>query len=90
MFQYVLVTLASSPLRSIADIVAAAAGLWREHGVDCVIGAWRGATGPAGLTREQIGAWSALLRAAVATASNCALNSALPYAGGAGTLKFAS
>lgn len=40
---------------------------WRESGVDCEIGAWRGATGSAGLTPEQARFWATALAAAVAT-----------------------
>jgi putative tricarboxylic transport membrane protein len=38
---------------------------WAEQGADCVIGAWRGATGPAGLAPEPIAFWQAVLRRAV-------------------------
>ncbi len=38
---------------------------WQEQGADCVIGAWRGATGPAGLSADQIGFWQGVLRQAV-------------------------
>ncbi len=38
---------------------------WSEQGADCVIGAWRGATGPAGLAPEQIAFWQGVLRQAV-------------------------
>jgi len=39
---------------------------WKEQGADCVIGAWRGATGPAGLGAPKISFWQQLLKAAVA------------------------
>jgi putative tricarboxylic transport membrane protein len=42
----------------------AAAPTWREQGADCVIGAWRGVTGPAGLPADQIAYWQRLLHAA--------------------------
>jgi putative tricarboxylic transport membrane protein len=38
---------------------------WPEQGVDCVIGAWRGVSGPARLTAAQIEYWQATLHAAV-------------------------
>ena len=37
---------------------------WKEQGVDCVIGAWRGATGPAGLGAPEIAFWQRLLMGA--------------------------
>ncbi|MBM3358286.1 MAG: hypothetical protein FJY54_11230 [Betaproteobacteria bacterium] len=40
---------------------------WRELGVDCVIGAWRGASGARGLTPPQVEFWEDVLSAAVAT-----------------------
>ncbi len=39
---------------------------WQEQGADCVIGAWRGATGPAGLAPAQVAFWQGLLSRAVA------------------------
>ncbi len=39
---------------------------WKEQGADCVIGAWRGATGPAGLGAPEIAFWQTLLKDAVA------------------------
>lgn len=39
---------------------------WAEQGADCVIGAWRGVTGPAGLTAAQVRFWAGLLEAAAA------------------------
>jgi len=39
---------------------------WKEQGADCVIGAWRGATGPAGLGAPEISFWQQLLQGAVA------------------------
>jgi putative tricarboxylic transport membrane protein len=38
---------------------------WTEQGVDCVIGAWRGATGPAGLGAAEVSFWRQLLKGAV-------------------------
>jgi putative tricarboxylic transport membrane protein len=35
---------------------------WAEQSVDCVIGAWRGVTGPAGLGPAQVAFWERLLR----------------------------
>jgi putative tricarboxylic transport membrane protein len=43
--------------------------VWNEQGVDCVVGAWRGVTGPAGMTSAQISFWGDVLRAAVAQPS---------------------
>ena len=43
--------------------------VWNEQGVDCIVGAWRGVTGPAGITPAQIGFWNDVLRAAVAQPS---------------------
>jgi putative tricarboxylic transport membrane protein len=37
---------------------------WHEQGADCVIGAWRGVTGPAGLPAAQVAYWEGVLRAA--------------------------
>ena len=42
----------------------AATPTWQEQSADCVIGAWRGVTGPAGLTTAQIAYWETVLRAA--------------------------
>ena len=39
---------------------------WSEQGADCVIGAWRGVTGPTGLTPAQVAFWQGVLRQAVA------------------------
>ena len=39
---------------------------WKEQGAGCVIGAWRGATGPAGLGAPEISFWRQLLAGAVA------------------------
>jgi putative tricarboxylic transport membrane protein len=38
---------------------------WAELGADCTIGAWRGVTGPTGLTPEQAAFWQPVLRQAV-------------------------
>lgn len=45
----------------------AAAPTWTEQGVDCVIGSWRGASGPPGLDSAQIAFWQATLAAAART-----------------------
>jgi putative tricarboxylic transport membrane protein len=45
----------------------AAAPTWSEQGVDCVIGSWRGASGPPGLDGAQIAFWQATLAAAART-----------------------
>jgi putative tricarboxylic transport membrane protein len=37
---------------------------WKEQGVDCVIGAWRGATGPAGLGAPEVLFWEQVLKGA--------------------------
>jgi putative tricarboxylic transport membrane protein len=52
----------SSPERLAGDL--AAIPTWAEQGVDCVIGAWRGLTGPAGIDREQVRFWAACMQAA--------------------------
>ena len=56
----------SSPAR--LPGVYADAPTWTEHGVDCVIGSWRGLSGPAGLTAGPIAFWESLLARATATA----------------------
>jgi putative tricarboxylic transport membrane protein len=56
----------SSPARLAG--VYADAPTWTEQGVDCVIGSWRGVSGPAGIGDEQVAFWQRLLSAAVATA----------------------
>jgi len=43
--------------------------VWNEQGVDCIVGAWRGVTGPAGMTSAQVSFWDDVLRAAVAQPS---------------------
>jgi putative tricarboxylic transport membrane protein len=55
----------SSPSR--LDGLYAQASTWKELSADCVIGAWRGATGARGLTTEQVGYWEGVLAAAVET-----------------------
>ena len=45
----------------------AAVPTWSEQGVDCVIGSWRGASGPPGLDGAQIAFWQATLAAATRT-----------------------
>jgi putative tricarboxylic transport membrane protein len=42
----------------------AAAPTWQEQAADCVIGAWRGVIGPAGLAPEKVAFWHGLLRTA--------------------------
>ncbi len=42
----------------------AATPTWHEQSADCVIGAWRGVTGPAGMKPAQIAYWESVLRAA--------------------------
>ena len=42
----------------------AATPTWQEQKADCIVGAWRGVTGPAGLAAEQVAYWQHLLRAA--------------------------
>jgi putative tricarboxylic transport membrane protein len=37
---------------------------WKEQSADCVIGAWRGVTGPAGLSADQVRFWEGVLRTA--------------------------
>ena len=38
---------------------------WQEQGADCVIGAWRGVIGPAGLVPQVVAYWQGVLRAAM-------------------------
>jgi putative tricarboxylic transport membrane protein len=42
----------------------AATPTWQEQSADCVIGAWRGVTGPAGLAPDRVAYWESVLRAA--------------------------
>ena len=42
---------------------------WAEHSVDCTVGAWRGVTGPRGLTPAQIACWESVFAAALETAA---------------------
>jgi len=46
----------------------AGASTWGEQGVDCVVGSWRGASGPPGLDGAQIAFWQATLASAARTA----------------------
>lgn len=55
----------SSPVR--LPGVYAEAPTWMEQGVDCVVGSWRGASGPPGLGDEQISFWRGVLAKATAT-----------------------
>ena len=41
----------------------AATPTWKEQSADCVISAWRGVTGPAGITPPQVAYWEGVLRA---------------------------
>ena len=43
--------------------------IWREHGIDCVAGPWRGVIGPASLTPAQVAFWAQALRAATQSAA---------------------
>jgi putative tricarboxylic transport membrane protein len=45
----------------------AGAPTWREQGVDCVIGSWRGVSGPPGLDAAQMAFWQGVLAAATQT-----------------------
>ena len=61
---HVRVLAVSAPARlagALADV-----STWKELGVDCVIGAWRGVSGPAGLTPEQVNFWAEIMTAATA------------------------
>src|SRR5262245_10275981 len=49
----------------------ASATTWVEQGVDCVIGSWRGASGPPGLDGAQVAFWQSVLAAAVRTPQWC-------------------
>ena len=42
----------------------AVAATWIEQSADCVVGAWRGITGAAAITPEQVAYWASLLEAA--------------------------
>ncbi len=46
----------------------ASAPTWTEQTVDCVVGSWRGASGPPGLGPAQISFWQTVLAAVVRTA----------------------
>ncbi len=50
----------SAPVRLPASF--AATPTWKERSADCVIGAWRGVTGPAGLSADQVRFWEGILR----------------------------
>ena len=54
----------SSPLRMTGPF--AAVPTWRECGIDCVVGTWRGVIGARGLDGAQIAFWEAALAAAIA------------------------
>jgi putative tricarboxylic transport membrane protein len=55
----------SSPAR--LPGVFADAPTWQELGVDCVIGSWRGVSGPPDLNKEQISFWQGVLAKATQT-----------------------
>src|SRR5581483_981167 len=55
----------SSPERLTGAL--ASAPTWREAGVDCVVGAWRGVSGAAGLEPPHVAYWQRLLRDVRAT-----------------------
>lgn len=55
----------SSPAR--LPGVYAATPTWRQQGVDCLVGSWRGVSGPPGLSADQVAFWDEVLAAAVAT-----------------------
>jgi putative tricarboxylic transport membrane protein len=40
---------------------------WSEHGVDCVVGAWRGVTGACGIGETRVQSWARALKRAIAT-----------------------
>jgi putative tricarboxylic transport membrane protein len=40
---------------------------WHERRVDCVVGAWRGISGPGGLAQEHVDFWEKTLARAVGT-----------------------
>jgi putative tricarboxylic transport membrane protein len=46
----------------------ASAPTWAEQGVDCVVGSWRGVSGPPGMSAEQVAYWASVLRRATQTA----------------------
>ena len=52
----------SAPARLAGEF--AATPTWQELGADCVIGAWRGVTGPSGLNTAQVAYWAGVLESA--------------------------
>jgi putative tricarboxylic transport membrane protein len=46
----------------------ASAPTWTEQGVDCVVGSWRGVSGPPGMSAEPVAYWASVLRRATQTA----------------------
>jgi putative tricarboxylic transport membrane protein len=48
--------------------IYAATPTWREQAVDCVIGSWRGVSGPPDLTADQVAFWQDVLSAVITTA----------------------
>jgi putative tricarboxylic transport membrane protein len=55
----------SSPIR--LSGVFASSPTWKEQGVDCVLGSWRGAAGAPAITADQVKFWQGVLSAAVGT-----------------------
>jgi putative tricarboxylic transport membrane protein len=55
----------SSPARLAGPYVGTPT--WIEQGVDCVVGSWRGASGPPGLGAAEIAFWQTMLAAATRT-----------------------
>jgi len=47
--------------------IYAATPTWREQSIDCIVGSWRGVSGPPGLHAHQVAFWERVLTAAVAT-----------------------
>lgn len=60
--------LAVSAPQRLADLYAGTPA-WKEIGIDCVIGTWRGVIGAAGLDAAQIAWWENVLRRATASAA---------------------
>jgi len=63
-------TLRGLAISSPARLAGPYAGVptWTEQGIDCVVGSWRGVSGPSGLDVAHIAFWQALLAAATRTA----------------------
>jgi len=60
--------LAVSAPQRLGDLYAGTPA-WKELGVDCVIGTWRGVIGAAGLDAAQVAWWETALRGATASAA---------------------